>query len=248
MSILNKNILITGSSDGIGKALAIKFSKLGANIILLGRNSDKLDQVYDQLDDSHHAQKHLILQANLALLSNEIVQEILVAIGQEFKVLDGIIHNAAILGTMTSLEDYDLSTWDEVMNINLRAPFLLSKSLKIMLEDASLPRLIFTSSGVANIGKAYWGAYSVSKFGVKGLAEILADELEATSSIRVFNFDPGATRTNMRAAARPAENPNTVKSADELLNCYLWFFKEESSRAEKNYFEFSELSKIVNST
>ena len=248
MSILNKSILITGSSDGIGKSLTIEFSKLGANIILLGRNSEKLDAVYDLLDHSHVSQKHLILEADLALLSNEAAQEIFIAISQEFEVLDGIIHNAALLGTMSSLEDYDLSNWDEVMKVNLRAPFILTKTLKVMLENASLPRLIFTSSGVANKGRSFWGAYSVSKFGVKGLAEIFKDELEATTKIKVFNFDPGKTRTNMRAAAYPAEDPNTLKSPTELIDCYLWFFQEESSSSSQNYFEFSELAKQLNST
>ena len=248
MSILNKSILITGSSDGIGRSLAIEFSKLGANIILLGRNSEKLDAVYDLLDHSHVSQKHLILEADLALLSNEAAQEIFIAISQEFEVLDGIIHNAALLGTMSSLEDYDLSTWDEVMKVNLRAPFILTKTLKVMLENASLPRLIFTSSGVANQGRSFWGAYSVSKFGIKGLAEIFKDELEATTKIKVFNFDPGKTRTNMRAAAYPAEDPNTLKSPTELIDCYLWFFQEESSSSSQNYFEFSELAKQLNST
>ena len=248
MSILNKSILITGSSDGIGRSLAIEFSKLGANIILLGRNSEKLDAVYDLLDHSHVSQKHLILEADLALLSNEAAQEIFIAISQEFEVLDGIIHNAAVLGTMSSLEDYDLSSWDEVMKVNLRAPFILTKTLKVMLENASLPRLIFTSSGVANKGRSFWGAYSVSKFGIKGLAEIFKDELEATTTIKVFNFDPGKTRTNMRAAAYPAEDPNTLKSPTELIDCYLWFFQEESSSSSQNYFEFSELAKQLNST
>ena len=248
MSILNKSILITGSSDGIGKSLAIEFSKLGANIILLGRNSQKLDAVYDLLDHSHVSQKHLILEADLALLSNEAAQEIFIAISQEFEVLDGIIHNAALLGTMSSLEDYDLSSWDEVMQVNLRAPFILTKTLKVMLENASLPRLIFTSSGVANKGRSFWGAYSVSKFGIKGLAEIFKDEFEATTKIKVFNFDPGKTRTNMRAAAYPAEDPNTLKSPTELIDCYLWFFQEESSSSSQNYFEFSELAKQLNST
>ena len=248
MSILNKSILITGSSDGIGRSLAIEFSKLGANIILLGRNSEKLDAVYDLLDHSHVSQKHLILEADLALLSNEAAQEIFIAISQEFEVLDGIIHNAALLGTMSSLEDYDLSSWDEVMKVNLRAPFILTKTLKVMLENASLPRLIFTSSAVANKGRSFWGAYSVSKFGVKGLAEIFKDELEATTKIKVFNFDPGKTRTNMRAAAYPAEDPNTLKSPTELIDCYVWFFQEESSSSSQNYFEFSELAKQLNST
>jgi NAD(P)-dependent dehydrogenase (short-subunit alcohol dehydrogenase family) len=102
------------------------------------------------------------------------------------------------------------------------------------LKTQLLPRIIFTSSGVANIGRAFWGAYSVSKFGLKGLAEIFANELETTSSIKVFNFDPGATQTKMRASARPAEDPNSIKTPHDLIDCYLWFFSEESSySAEK---------------
>ena len=183
MDLTNKTILITGATDGIGKVLAEEFSKLGSNIILLGKNSSKLDEVYDQLDHSFESQKHLILEADLSILNNESAHEILRAISHEFNILDGIIHNAAILGTMTPLEDYELSKWDEVLNINLRAPFLLTKTLKPILENSPMPRIIFTSSGVANMGRAFWGAYSVSKFGLKGLAEIFANEFETTTSI-----------------------------------------------------------------
>ena len=109
MDLTNKTILITGATDGIGKVLAEEFSKLGSNIILLGKNSSKLDAVYDQLDHSFDSQKHLILEADLSLLNNESAHEILRAISNEYDALDGIIHNAAILGTMTPLEDYELS-------------------------------------------------------------------------------------------------------------------------------------------
>ena len=246
MDLSGRTILITGATDGIGKALAIEFSKLGANIILLGRDSSKLDTVYDQLEHSYESQKHLILEVDLALLNNESVHEIARVINDEYEALDGIINNAAILGTMTTLKDYELSRWDEVININLRAPFLLSRALIPALEDSRMPRIIFTSSGVADVGRAFWGAYSVSKFGLKGLAEIFANELETTSSIKVFNFDPGATQTKMRASARPAEDPNTLKTPNELLNCYLWFFSEDSSESKNHYYKFDELSKKVN--
>ena len=155
MDLLNKTILITGASDGIGEVLAVEFSKLGSNIILLAKDPVKLDKVYDQLDHSFDSQKHLILQADLNLLNNESAHEIFRAITEEYTCLDGIVNNAAILGTMTTLEDYELSKWDEVLNINLRAPFLLTKTLKSILEDSTLPRIIFTSSGVANIGRAF---------------------------------------------------------------------------------------------
>ena len=246
MNLSKKTILITGATDGIGKALAIEFSKLGANIILLGRDSSKLDTVYDQLEHSYESQKHLILEVDLALLNNESVHEIARVINDEYEALDGIINNAAILGTMTTLKDYELSRWDEVININLRAPFLLSRTLIPALEESRMPRIIFTSSGVADVGRAFWGAYSVSKFGLKALAEIFANELETTSSIKVFNFDPGATQTKMRASARPAEDPNTLKTPNELLECYLWFFSEDSSESNNHYYKFDELSKKLN--
>ncbi len=248
MDLTNKTILITGATDGIGKVLAEEFSKLGSNIILLGKNSSKLDKVYDQLENSFDSQKHLILEADLSLLNNESAHEILRAISNEYDALDGIIHNAAILGTMTPLEDYELSKWDEVLNINLRAPFLLTKTLKSIVENSTMPRIIFTSSGVANTGRAFWGAYSVSKFGLKGLAEIFTNELETTSSIKVFNFDPGATQTKMRASARPAEDPSSLKTPHELVNCYLWFFSRESCDSKVNYFEYDDLAKKVTST
>ena len=101
---------------------------------------------------------------------------------------------------------------------------------------------------MAKIGRAFWGAYSVSKFGLKGLAEIFANELESTSTIKVFNFDPGATQTKMRASARPAEDPSSLKTPNELVDCYLWFFSEESSDSKKHYFKYDELSKKVTST
>lgn len=186
------------------------------------------------------------MEVDLALLNNESVHEIARVINHEYEALDGIINNAAILGTMTTLKDYELSRWDEVININLRAPFLLSRTLIPALENSRMPRIIFTSSGVADVGRAFWGAYSVSKFGLKALAEIFANELETTSSIKVFNFDPGATQTKMRASARPAEDPNTLKTPNELLKCYLWFFSEDSSESNNHYYKFDELSKKVN--
>ena len=139
MNLSKKTILITGATDGIGKALAIEFSKLGANIILLGRDSSKLDTVYDQLEHSYESQKHLILEVDLALLNNESVHEIARVINDEYEALDGIINNAAILGTMTTLKDYELSRWDEVLNINLRACLLYTSPSPRDLSTSRMP-------------------------------------------------------------------------------------------------------------
>ena len=130
MDLSHKTILITGATDGIGKALAIEFSKLGSNIILLGKDSSKLDKVYDQLDHSYQSQKHLILQADLSLLNNESAQEILRVIAEEFISLDGIIHNAARIEKMSNIEDFDLKSWEKILKVNLTSSFLLTKFTK----------------------------------------------------------------------------------------------------------------------
>ena len=116
---------------------------------------------------------------------------------------------------------------------------MIYKELISILKAAQSGRIIFTSSGVAEVGKAYWGAYSVSKFAVKGLAEIIRDELDSTSNIKVFNYDPGATKTSMRESAYPGEDPNNLKDPDKLFGDYLWFFSEESQNSTQHYFKYN---------
>ena len=235
--IKDKIILITGANRGIGKSLSLGFSKLGANVILLGKDEDSLNEIYDEIIKTSST-KPLIIQCDLKELdaagSNQIKEEILAVYGK----LDGVIHNAAILGKMSSIEDYEERLWKEVFDVNVNSAFLISKEVLPILKNSPMGRIIFTSSGVAETGKAYWGAYSASKFAVKGLAEILRDELDSTSNIKVFNYDPGKTKTSMRALAYPGENPNQLKSPEELIEDYLWFFSEESQLSAKHYFKF----------
>ena len=140
---------------------------------------------------------------------------------------------------MSSIADFDLDTWQKVLNTNLTSSFLLVKYLTPLMEDSERPRIIFTSSGVASKGKAFWGAYAISKAAVKSLSEILQEELEPLSKIKVFNFDPGATRTSMRAYAYPAEDPSSLKGTSSLLNYYLWFFSRESENIDIRYIKYN---------
>ena len=233
-----KTILITGANRGIGKSLAKNFSNIGANIILLGKNEDSLNEVYDEIISCTKT-KPLIIESDLNLLDLDGAHQIKKAIVNQYGVLDGLIYNAAKLGKMTSIEDYEDSLWEEIINTNLNSSFLIYKELIPILKAAPSGRIIFTSSGVAEVGKAYWGAYSVSKFAVKGLAEIIRDELDSTSNIKVFNYDPGATKTSMRASAYPGEDPNNLKDPDKLFGDYLWFFSEESQNSTQHYFKYN---------
>ena len=233
----NKVILITGANKGIGKTLSLEFSKMGVNIVLLGRNEESLDSVYDEIITTTST-KPLIIKCDLSDIDNKSAKQINDEIMGVYGRLDGVIFNAAKLGKMSTIEDYEEDIWKEVSNINLHSAFIISKEVLPALKAAPNGRIIFTSSGVAEVGKAFWGAYSASKFAVKGLAEILRDELDTTSNIKVFNYDPGKTRTSMRALAYPAENPQDLKEPKVLFNDYLWFFSDESQSSNQHYFKF----------
>ena len=233
----NKVILITGANKGIGKTLSLEFSKMGVNIVLLGRNEESLDGVYDEIIATTSA-KPLIIKCDLGNIDANGAKQINDEIMRAYGRLDGVIFNAAKLGKMSTIEDYEEDIWKEVFNINLHSAFIISKEVLPALKAAPNGRIIFTSSDVAEVGKAFWGAYSASKFAVKGLAEILRDELDTTSNVKVFNYDPGKTRTSMRALAYPAENPQDLKEPKVLFNDYLWFFSDESQLSKQHYFKF----------
>ena len=235
----NKNILITGASNGIGKSLSENLSKYGANVIMLSRNENALDAIYDSLKEKYKTDP-CILKCDLEDLDDKKSQEIANIISKNYQNLDSVIHNAAILEKMSDIESFDLQTWNKVMSVNLTSAFILSKYLIPLMKSSITPRIIFTTSNVGKKGKAFWGAYSVSKAGVNALSNILNDELESISNIKIFSFDPKATQTNMRALAYPAEDPSTIKNPDQLINYYLWMLSEKSSSSMERYIEFGQ--------
>lgn len=223
----NRRILITGASDGIGRALAMCTAKLGARVILHGRNTRKLESVYDEIQALNDAARPSIATIDLATADGDAYLSLAASIGKEFGQLDGLVHNASILGEKTSIEQYDAKMWQRVMHVNVTAAFALTQVCLPLLRDSQDPSIIFTSSGVGRQGRAYWGAYSVSKFAVEGLAQILADENRHTS-LRVNCVNPGATRTNMRLAAYPAENRDLLKSPEAVLPVYVYLLGPDS--------------------
>ncbi len=237
--LAEKNILITGASKGIGREVAMSLSKYGANVVLLARDENNLDALYDEIVNTHKTSP-MIIKCDLNDLDENKAQEIANVLSENISCLDGLIHNAAILGKMASMIDYDLITWNKVIQTNLTSSYLLTKFLSPMMEQSTNPRIIFTSSGVVKKGRAFWGAYAVSKTAIKSMSEILQDELEPISNIKVFNFDPGATRTSMRAFAYPAEDPESLKNASSLIDYYLWMLSDFSNHTNDRYIEFNQ--------
>jgi len=238
-TLIEKNILITGASSGIGKSLAINLSKFGANVIMLSKNEKALDSVYDEIKEKYNTEP-MIIKCDLTDLNEIKSQEITDIIGENYSRLDAIIHNAAILEKMSNIENYDLVTWEKVLKVNLTSAFILSKYLISLMKSALVPRIIFTTSSVGRNAKAFWGAYSVSKAGINALSEILSDELETISNMKVFNFDPKATQTSMRSLAFPAEDRDSQKKPDFLIEYYLWMLSEKSNSSKEIYIEFGQ--------
>ncbi|WP_152208654.1 YciK family oxidoreductase [Marinobacter changyiensis] len=221
-------IMVTGAGSGIGRTAAKTYAAYGATVILLGRTISKLESVYDEIEAAGHP-KPAIVPLNLEGAAVKDYEEMAMTIEDNFGQLDGLLHNAAILGQRTPVEQYDPETWNRVMQVNATAPFLLSRAVIPLLRKSSDASVIFTSSSVGRKAKAYWGAYSVSKFALEGLSQLMADELDdERHNIRVNSLNPGATRTNMRAHAYPAENPATNPTPEELMSSYLYLMGPDS--------------------
>jgi NAD(P)-dependent dehydrogenase (short-subunit alcohol dehydrogenase family) len=223
----NRTILVTGAGDGIGRVAAESLAAHGATVVLLGRTLAKLEQVYDAIEEAGGAQP-AIYPMNLEGATPQHYQELAQKLDEEFGSLEGILHNAAALPLLSRIDDYDPETWLKVLQVNLNAPFIMTQACLPLLRKAKDASILFTSDSVGRRGKAYWGAYGVSKFGLEGLMQILADELEENSAIRVNSIDPGPVRTDLRATAYPGEKPMTVKTAESIMPLYLWLMGPDS--------------------
>lgn len=220
-------ILITGAGDGIGKAAALTCAAHGATVILAGRTVAKLEQVYDQIVAAGGPEP-IIYPIDLEGATGDNYDELCVHIDEQFGHLDGLLHNAGILGQRTPLSNYRQDVWDKVMKVNVTAQFQMTQALMPVLEKSADASVIFTTSGVGRVGRSFWGAYAVSKFAVEGMVQVWASELEGLGSVRINAINPGATATNMRAQAFPAENPGSLKSATEIIPAYLYLLGSDS--------------------
>jgi NAD(P)-dependent dehydrogenase (short-subunit alcohol dehydrogenase family) len=226
-SLRDRIILITGAGDGIGRAASLASARAGATVILVGRTQEKLENVYD-LIMAENLPEPVIHPMDLATATNEDFELLGRSISEQFGRLDGLLHNASVLGLLGPIQYFAPESLMKIMQVNVNAAFLMTRALLPALLKSDSARILFTSSSVGRTGRAYWGAYSVSKFATEGLMQVLADELANTSTIRVNSINPGATRTEMRAAAYPAENPNTLPTPDSLMPAYIYLLGQDS--------------------
>jgi len=209
----DKVILVTGANRGFGLAITMDLSKAGATVIMVGRDLGSLEYAYDAVVDAGYNEP-ILYPLDLEGATPENYQELQDNVLEKFEKLDGLIHNAAILGTQMPIEQYDIKLWYSTLQINLSAPFMLTQFLIPALLKSEDARILFLSSSVGREARAYWGAYSVSKFGIEGFAKTLSEELEKTN-ISVNTVNPGKLRTEMRRTAYPAEDTSTVPMPEE---------------------------------
>ncbi|HWR79744.1 MAG TPA: YciK family oxidoreductase [Pseudomonas sp.] len=220
-------ILVTGAGRGIGAAAAKAFAAHGATVLLLGKTEESLNHLYDEIEQAGYPQP-AVIPFNLETALSHQYGELAAMVENEFGRLDGLLHNAAILGPRTPLEQLSGDNFMRVMQINVNAEFMLTQAMLPLIKLSEDASVVFTSSSVGRKGKAYWGAYAVSKFANEGLMQVLADELEGTSNARANSINPGATRTNMRAQAYPGENPATNPSPEDIMPLYLYLMGPDS--------------------
>ncbi|MGX5076730.1 YciK family oxidoreductase [Enterobacter mori] len=224
----NRIILVTGASDGIGREAALTYAEYGASVILTGRNEEKLRRVAQEIESAGGIAASWYT-LDLLTCTPASCQELAQRISTHYPRLDGVLHNAGLLGEVGPMDEQDPEIWQQVMQVNINGTFFLTQALLPLLLNSESGSLVFTSSSVGREGRANWGAYAVSKFATEGMMQVLAEEYQ-NRHLRVNCINPGGTRTKMRASAFPTEDPQKLKTPADIMPLYLWLMGDDSRR------------------
>lgn len=235
----NKIILITGATSGIGRELAIHCANHQATIIALGKNKKKLIKLYDDINNLGNVPEPVLLPFNLAGANPKDYEELTHEIAIRFNKLDGLVHNAATLGTKTELIHYDILKWYETLQVNLNAPFLLTKALLPLIKLSKQASIIFTTANEGMHGQAYQGAYGVSKAAINNFMQILASELESHTTIRVNSVNPNKVYSGIYNQNFPATDPATLPSVTDIMPLYNKLLGDFSEKLHGLTFKFN---------
>ncbi len=225
--LTDKTILVTGASEGIGRAVALGFAQHGAVVIALDKKRRRLETLYDEITAGGAPEPILVVQDLVELDTNKS-RQIAAGVQHDCGRLDGVLHNAAELPGLSGLHLWNEADWDRVFAVNLRAPYLLTQALLPLLTVANHSSLLFSSAAVGRQGRAYWGAYAAAYGGIETLVQVLADELETNTRIRVNSIDPGPVRTALRVRAFPGEDASEVPGPKSVVPAYLFMMGDAS--------------------
>lgn len=236
----DKRAVITGGSKGLGRALALRFVDEGARVATCARSVDELNRVMIEL--SVKGAHGVVLPCDIS--DPDQVHQFAQKVVEEFGSVDVLINNASLLGPRIEIAEFTKSTWDRVIDVNVHGLFLVTKAfLHAMIKQRS-GSIVNVSSSVGKVGRAYWGAYSVSKFALEGFTQTLADEVRQYN-IRVNSVNPGAMSTEMRHAAYPTEDRSKLKSPDEVTDVFVYLASDESRGVTGQYFEAQKFKRTI---
>ncbi|RWR03724.1 3-oxoacyl-ACP reductase [[Pantoea] beijingensis] len=221
-------ILVTGASDGIGREAALTYARYGAQVVLSGRNAEKLQHVSNEINSLGKVESRAF-PLDLDSATPDDCHQFAVRIAEYYPRLDGVLHNAGVLGDIVPMEQIEPDVWQHVMRVNVNTTFFLTQALLPLLLKSEAGSLIFTSSSVGRTGRAEWGAYATSKFATEGMMQVLAEEYRSRN-LRVNCINPGGTRTKMRASAFPNEDANKLKTPTDIMPLYLYLMGDDSRR------------------
>jgi NAD(P)-dependent dehydrogenase (short-subunit alcohol dehydrogenase family) len=224
-----KLALVTGASRGIGAATAEALAAAGAHVILVARTASALEEVEEQI----HSAGGSATIAPLDLTEGESIGKLAVAVAERWEKLDIIVLNAAMLGSLTPVQDIDPKEYSRLLSINLLANQALIAAFDPLLKRAQRADVVALTSSVGGEPRAFWGAYGSSKAALEALLGAYADETEYTGRLRVHIVDPGATRTRMRALAFPGEEPESVKPPEVVAKAILERLTADAPTGEK---------------
>lgn len=222
-----KVVLITGASEGIGRVLALETAKAGASTILLGKSLKKLESVYDEITEKGYPEPALH-PINFLNAQDEEIYSLVAHVQNMFGKLNALVHNASTYAQLTPVEHLSPSKWQEVIRINLSIPYLLTHAFLPLLAESAPANILFTTADEAYRGKAYWSAYSASKFGLLGFAESLFEEWENDGRIRINCINPKAVQTPSRLKAYPAIDPNSLRKPESIMDYYIYLLSDSS--------------------
>jgi NAD(P)-dependent dehydrogenase (short-subunit alcohol dehydrogenase family) len=229
-------ILVTGAGDGIGRAVSKGLAAHGATVVLLGKTIKKLEAIYDEIMHAGGPRPG-IYPMDLMGATYKNYEELVGVLDKEYGRLDGLLHNAGILGERAPIEHYEIHIWQQVLQVNLTAPFALTKACLEILYKSQDACVVFTGADVGRNPRAYWGAYAVSKAGIEALSALLADETEFRGTVRVNTINPGAVRTEMRRLAFPAEDREKLLAPEKLVPAYVYLLGPDSKGITAQQFD-----------
>lgn len=224
---LNKKIiLVTGAAEGIGRAISQALCEAGATVLMLDKKARHLEKLYDHIV-AQDWQEPVILPVDLLDMDASSATALAQAVYDDFGSLDAVLHNAAELGSPSPLDQYDLEFWQQVIQTNLQAPYLLTRALLPLLKKETTTQLLFTSADLGRSPKAYGGAYSIAYAGLEAQMVIWARELERTTNIKVNSIDPGPVRTVLRRRSHPGEDQASLRTPQSIVGAYLAIFANQ---------------------